>query len=97
MLAAYCFYTLLVKVGLGFVLSGLIAVAGVTLFSVLCYRLVIEPVREHESAVLIATIALALIFQELMPTPSAAISWACPPRWRARCAFSASPSRTSAC
>ena len=66
MLAAYCFYTLLTRTGLGFVLSGLIAVGGVTAFSVLCYRLVIEPVREHEAAVLIATIALALIFQELM-------------------------------
>ena len=66
MLAAYCFYTLLVKTGLGLVLSGLISVGAVTLFSVLCYRLVIEPVREHEAAVLIATIALALIFQELM-------------------------------
>ncbi len=66
MLAAYFFYALLVKAQLGFVLSGVIAVAGVTLFSLLCYRLVIEPVREHEAAVLIATIALALIFQELM-------------------------------
>jgi len=66
MLAAYCFYTLLVKVGLGFALSAVISVAGVTLVSVLCYRLVIEPVREHEAAVLIATIALGLIFQELM-------------------------------
>jgi branched-chain amino acid transport system permease protein len=66
MLAAYCFYTLLTKTGLGFVLSGLIAVSAVTAFSVLCYRLVIEPVREHEAAVLIATIALALVFQELM-------------------------------
>src|SRR5215212_1765000 len=66
MLAAYCFYTLFVKVGLGFVLSALTAVAGTTAFSVLCYRLVIEPVREHDSAVLIATIALALVFQELM-------------------------------
>lgn len=66
MLAAYCFYTLLVKFGLGFLVSGVIAVAGVTLLSVLCYRLVIEPVREHEAAVLIATIALGLIFQELM-------------------------------
>ncbi len=66
MLAAYAFYTLLVRVGLGFAASSVIAVAGVTLLSVLCYRLVIEPVREHESAVLIATIALALIFQELM-------------------------------
>jgi branched-chain amino acid transport system permease protein len=66
MLAAYGFYTLLVKFGLGFLVSGIVAVAAVTLFSVLCYRLVIEPVREHEAAVLIATIALALIFQELM-------------------------------
>jgi branched-chain amino acid transport system permease protein len=66
MLAAYSFYTLLVKFGLGLVLSGIIAVVGVTLLSVVCYRLVIEPVREHEAAVLIATIALGLIFQELM-------------------------------
>jgi len=66
MLAAYCFYTLLTKTGLGFLLSGVISVTAVTLFSVLCYRLVIEPVREHDSAVLIATIALALVFQELM-------------------------------
>jgi branched-chain amino acid transport system permease protein len=66
MLAAYCFYTLLVKFNLGFLASGIIAVTGVTLLSVICYRLVIEPVREHEAAVLIATIALALIFQEVM-------------------------------
>ena len=66
MLAAYCFYTLLVKTGLGYLLSGLISVGAVTLLSVVCYRLVIEPVREHEAAVLIATIALALVFQELM-------------------------------
>jgi branched-chain amino acid transport system permease protein len=66
MLAAYCFYALLVKGGLGFLAAAVISVAGVTLLSMLCYRLVIEPVREHESAVLIATIALALIFQELM-------------------------------
>src|SRR5205085_10051064 len=66
MLAAYCFYTLLVKGGLGFVPAALISVIGVTVLAVVCYRLVIEPVREHEAAVLIATIALALIFQELM-------------------------------
>jgi len=66
MLAAYCFYMLLVKADLGFAVSGILSVAGVTLLSVICYRLVIEPVREHEAAVLIATIALALIFQEVM-------------------------------
>jgi branched-chain amino acid transport system permease protein len=66
MLAAYCFYALLVKVQLGFLTAAIISVAGVTALSVLCYRLVIEPVREHEAAVLIATIALALVFQEVM-------------------------------
>lgn len=66
MLAAYCFYALLVKAGLGVALAGVLAVAGVTVLSVICYKLVIEPVRDHPSAVLIATIALALIFQELM-------------------------------
>jgi branched-chain amino acid transport system permease protein len=33
---------------------------------VVCYWLVIEPVRQHDAAVLIATIALGYIFQELM-------------------------------
>jgi branched-chain amino acid transport system permease protein len=41
-----------------------LAVAAVVALSLVCYKLVIEPVRQHESAVLIATIALALIFQE---------------------------------
>src|SRR5216684_2057287 len=66
MLAAYCFYTLLTRTGLGFLFSAVLSVGAVTLLSVLCYRLLFEPVREHESAVLIATIALALVFQELM-------------------------------
>jgi branched-chain amino acid transport system permease protein len=66
MLAAYCFYTLLVRGGLAVALAAPIAVGAVTGLSVVCYRLFIEPVRQHESAVLIATIALATIFQELM-------------------------------
>ena len=64
MLAAYCLYALLVLGGLGVPLSGVAAVLSVTLLSLVCYRLVIEPVRQHEAAVLISTIALALIFQE---------------------------------
>jgi branched-chain amino acid transport system permease protein len=66
MLAAYCFYVLLTRFEINFALAGVIAVVSVTAFSVLCYRVVIEPVREHEAAVLIATIALALVFQETM-------------------------------
>jgi branched-chain amino acid transport system permease protein len=66
MLAAYCFYTLLVTFGLGVAVAAVLSVLAVTALSVVCYRIVIEPVREHQAAVLIATIALALIFQESM-------------------------------
>ncbi|HYY52946.1 MAG TPA: branched-chain amino acid ABC transporter permease [Myxococcales bacterium] len=66
MLAAYCLYALLVRFGMGVPLAGVVSVLSVTLLSVVCYRLVIEPVRQHEAAVLISTIALALIFQETM-------------------------------
>ena len=66
MLAAYCFYTLLVTFEVGVAAAAVLSVLAVTALSVICYRLVIEPVREHHSAVLIATIALALVFQESM-------------------------------
>jgi len=66
MLAAYCLYALLVRGGFSVPLSGVMAVVSVTLLSLICYRLVIEPVRQHEAAVLISTIALALIFQEIV-------------------------------
>ena len=68
-----------------------------TLLSVVCYRLVIEPVREHEAAVLIATIALALIFQELMLISFGGHFLGIPSTLEGRCASSASPFRTSAC
>jgi branched-chain amino acid transport system permease protein len=66
MLAAYCLYTLLERFELSPALAGPLAVVIVTAISLVAYRLVIEPVREHEAAVLIATIALGLVFQELM-------------------------------
>jgi branched-chain amino acid transport system permease protein len=66
MLAAYCFYALLVKLRLPVAVAAIAAVAAVTALSVLAYRIIIEPVRQHDAAVLIATIALALVFQEVM-------------------------------
>ena len=66
MLAAYCLYALLTYAGMGMALAAAAAVLAVTALSLVCYRLVIEPVRQHEAAVLIATIALGLIFQESM-------------------------------
>jgi branched-chain amino acid transport system permease protein len=64
MVAAYCIYSLSAKLGLNPVAGMLIAVAAVTVLGLLAYRFLINPIREHEAAVLIATIALAMIFQE---------------------------------
>lgn len=64
MLAAYALYGMLVIGGMPLLLAIPLAVVAVVALSLVCYKLVIEPVRQHESAVLIATIALALIFQE---------------------------------
>jgi branched-chain amino acid transport system permease protein len=66
MLAAYCLYVLLERFRTPPTLAAITSVVAVTGVSLVAYRLVIEPVREHEAAVLIATIALALVFQELM-------------------------------
>jgi branched-chain amino acid transport system permease protein len=64
MVAAYCIFSLTGKFGLNPVVGMMIAVVVVTVLGLLAYRFLIDPIREHEAAVLIATIALAMIFQE---------------------------------
>ena len=64
MVAGYCIFSLTGKFGLNPVAGMMIAVMVVTVFGLLAYKFLIDPIREHEAAVLIATIALAMIFQE---------------------------------
>ena len=66
MLAAYCIYQLSIKLGLNPILGMLIAVTTVTILGLLVYKFLIDPIREHEGAILIATIALAMVFQEVV-------------------------------
>lgn len=66
MVAAYFVYVLGHLWGMPSWLAIVSAVVAVIILGLLSYRLVIEPVREHETAVLIGTIALAAILQELM-------------------------------
>jgi branched-chain amino acid transport system permease protein len=66
MLAAYALYALAVKAGVSLAAAIPLSVVAVVAISLLCYKLVIEPVRRHDAAVLIATIALALVFQEAL-------------------------------
>lgn len=66
MVAAYCIYFITHRLGLhplwGMV-TAVILVAGLGMIS---YQVFINPIREHHGAVLIATIALAMAFQEVM-------------------------------
>ena len=64
MMSAYFIYVGLNVFGIPPVLSMILAVIATTAVSLVCYRLFIKPIQEHEAAVLIATIALAMIFQE---------------------------------
>lgn len=66
MVASYVIYTGTHSYGAHPVLAMIIAVFLVSILGVVCYKLLIEPIREREAAVLIATIALAMVFQEAM-------------------------------
>lgn len=66
MVASYCIYFLTQRLGAGPFTAMAVSVAAVTFFGILTYRFFIEPIREHEAAVLIGTIALAIAMQELM-------------------------------
>jgi branched-chain amino acid transport system permease protein len=66
MVAAYCIYFATLKMGLHPVWGMVAAIVLVSLLGMISYRFFINPIREHEGAVLIATIALAMAFQEIM-------------------------------
>ncbi len=66
MVASYCIYLIIQKLGYHSTVAMLVAIPLITLLGLICYKLFIDPIREHEAAVLIATIALAIALQEIM-------------------------------
>ncbi len=66
MVASYCIYFGIHRLGLHPIWGMVAAVILVTLFGLICYKLFIDPIREHEAAVLIGTIAMAIAMQEIM-------------------------------
>jgi len=66
MLAAYCIFFINHRLGLPPVPSMVLAIILVIVLGAISYKILIEPIREHEAAVLIATIAMAMIIQEFM-------------------------------
>ncbi len=65
MMAAYVIYIGLNQWGISAPIAVVISIVLTTVVGLLCYQLFIKPIREHEAAVLIATIALAMVFQEI--------------------------------
>jgi len=66
MVASYCIFLIVQKLGQHPVVGMLITVPLITLLGLIFYKLFIDPIREHEAAVLIGTIALAIAIQEIM-------------------------------
>jgi branched-chain amino acid transport system permease protein len=64
MLAAYLIYSFASLAGLSAPLSVVLSIVCVAIIGVICYKLVIDPIRGRETTVLLATIALAIIIQE---------------------------------
>lgn len=66
MLASYSVWFLTRQQGLGIIASIAITIPVIALLGVLTYRLLIDRIREHHSAVLLMTIALALVLEQVL-------------------------------
>jgi len=66
MLAAYGMFFCSYQLGLDPITSIILSIVVTTLIAVASYKLLIDRIREHQVTVLLITIALAMVFQELM-------------------------------
>jgi len=66
MVAAYGLWFFMQRLGLNPIASIAITVPAVTLLGLLSYRFLLDRVRQHPQVVLLITIALAMVFQEIM-------------------------------
>jgi branched-chain amino acid transport system permease protein len=78
MLAAYGLWYFMRQLCIDTVWAILITVPAVTALGILAYRYLINTIREHHAAVLLMTIALAMVFQELMESIFSSLYWAVP-------------------
>ena len=65
-LAGYFMYYFTRRLDWGAPESAVITVVAVTLVGVLVYRFLLDRVRQHQQAILLITVALALVFQEIL-------------------------------
>jgi branched-chain amino acid transport system permease protein len=78
MLTAYGLYYFIRKLGLDTPWAIIITLPAVTLVGILAYRFLINPIREHHAAVLLMTVAIALVLQESMTAAFSSKYWSIP-------------------
>ena len=66
MVAAYCIYFTTYRLGFNPLSAMITGIVFVSILGLIVYKIFIAPIREHEQAVLIGTIALAIALQEIM-------------------------------
>jgi len=66
MLAGYLIYIFATTLGLNLYAAIVLSILVASLIGVLGYRFLIDPIRRHETAILIVTLALAIIVQEAL-------------------------------
>ncbi|MEJ5375438.1 MAG: hypothetical protein WHX93_02530 [bacterium] len=66
MVGAYLGYTFMSLLGIPVAISAALAVVGTALAGMLVDRVFIKPMRQNHAYVLLMTLALALLFQEIM-------------------------------
>jgi len=65
MIAAFLFYLAISECQMGFLSAGLVSVLLTVLIGITCYKLFFERVKEHEQTVMIISVALAMLAQEI--------------------------------
>ncbi|NOX32984.1 MAG: branched-chain amino acid ABC transporter permease [Deltaproteobacteria bacterium] len=66
MVASYCIFLCTNILGLNPFAAMMVTIILTVLLGLIIFKIIIDPLREHEAAVLIATVALAMSFQETM-------------------------------
>ena len=66
MIASFFIFTAITKLHVPLLLSSALSVVFTSLLAIVCYKLCFDRVKEHETAVMIISIALAMLFQEIL-------------------------------
>lgn len=66
MVAAYCVFFFTSRLGFNPILSIVLSIIAVCVMGIVIYYFFMDPIREHETAVLIVTVAVAMVLQEMM-------------------------------